>query len=81
MKFKVQEAIDYFNKYIRGADDPVMSQASLARIVFGKDSGKGGEMKIGNLIRGETKCIRFDLAIAICEACGVTPNFLFGWKK
>lgn len=76
MTFKINEAIAQSE-----ANGKKVLKKDIAARLFPGVSKSAQQVNMSNLCNGTTKRIAPEWVNIICEMCGCTPNYLFGYDK
>ena len=80
MIIKIKDAIDYFNKNKKDGEYK-LTQTTLGIIVLPALNPKTSTFYVSRWCNGkEYGKLKPEMIVAICEKCGVDPNFLFGFN-
>jgi hypothetical protein len=76
MKIRLNEAIAYAK--MNGKE---VVKKQLAAKLFPDSTPESQQVNLSYLASGRTKRVTPELIDIICDECGVTPNFLFGYEQ
>ncbi len=89
MKLRIDDSIKLFNhrkveaniKAGRESHKGKLNGALIGRMLYPGQKENTVYQSMNNLRNGKSKSVKLEQVHKICEACGVDPNFLFGFPS